>query len=170
MDVEIAQALVEAARRLHGLESVQATVRQVAAVGRSLLPGGDAAGVSMARPGTVRSVEVTDDWAGVVDAAQFETGDGPRLPDEADARLIHIEDVAHDQRWPHFGARAYRLGLGSLLTCQLPSDRAWMSVLTLYARTPGAFDQRARTLAVLYAGHAAIAVPATARRSCTTSS
>jgi hypothetical protein len=109
-------------------------------------------------------VAATDELARAVDAAQYETGEGPCLSAVGEQRVIYIADLGRDRRWPRFAGRAHRLGAGSLLACHLSSERGSLSALNLYARAPGAFAQRARTIAALYAVHAATAVEAARQR------
>jgi hypothetical protein len=161
--MELARALADAARSLDEQVSLEATVRQVASLARTIVPGVDAAGLSVAGGGLLHTAAATDDLAAAGDAAQYETAEGPCLEAAWDQHAIHIDDLTRDRRWPQFTARARHLGIGSLLACHLGSQRGVLSALNLYARAAGAFDQHAQTVARLYATHATIALQSARR-------
>jgi len=85
---------------------------------------------------------------------------GPCLQAVWEDRILRVDDFATETRWPGFSARAAALGAGCLLAAHLSSERGSLSALNLYARKPFAFDEQSRTVAVVYAAHATIALEA----------
>ena len=64
----------------------------------------------------------TDQLAAAVDAAQYQTGQGPCLDTLYDQATVRVADTAAETRWPQFTRRAARLGVGGMLSIQLYAD------------------------------------------------
>jgi putative methionine-R-sulfoxide reductase with GAF domain len=159
-DVELARVFADAAKVLAAQESMGRTAEELVALAVEVVPGADAAGLSLARNGTVVTFAATGELASACDAAQYDTGEGPCLQAVWEDRVLRVEDFTTETRWPAFSARAADLGARSLLAAHLSSERGSVSALNLYARKPSAFDEQSRTIAVIYAAHATIALEA----------
>lgn len=142
------------------------TLEQVVAHCLDVVTSADGAGLTLRRArGRLETVGATDDRAAQVDAAQYDTGEGPCL-DSALSREPHlVQDTASDPRWPRWGQIAADLGVRSVISVQLPAlpsvdDPAPQPVgaINLYARTPGAFSREDLDVAEVYATHAALAL------------
>jgi len=125
----------------------------------TVVPAVDFASITLRRrhqrPETVGSTSPVADRC---DAWQYELDEGPCLDavSEDEAYLIH--DVAHDERWPHWGPRAAAAGAGSILSVRLANDKETLGALNLYASEPHAFDPDSVDLALVFASHAATAI------------
>lgn len=157
-EVELAGVFAEAAKVLAGQESLGTTAEELATLAVSVVPGVDAAGVSLARNGKVDTLGATDDLVRACDEAQYQTGQGPCLEAVWEDRILQVDDLATDPRWPAFAERAVRLGARSMLACHLSSERGSLSALNMYAREPNAFDEQSRRISLIYATHATIAL------------
>jgi GAF domain-containing protein len=156
--VELARVFAEAAKALAGQESLGTTAAELVALAVAVVPGVEAAGVSLARNGHVETVAATDELVNSCDAAQYSTGQGPCLDAVWDDRIVQVDDLASDGRWPEFAKLAVDLGAASMLACHLSSERGTLSALNMYARTPNAFGDQSRRLAMIFATHATIAL------------
>jgi hypothetical protein len=157
-DVELARKFAEVAKALAGQESLGTTMDELALLAVAVVPGVESAGVSLARNGKVETLGATDELVNACDAAQYETGQGPCLDAVWEDRIVLVDDLVTDERWPEFAKRAVELGARSMLACHLSSERGTLSALNMYARTPDAFDDQSKRLSLIYAMHATIAL------------
>jgi hypothetical protein len=150
--VELAERLACAAREFAAQESLQGTMEQVAGLAVEVVPGVDAAGLSVLD--RTRNVVATDSFAGACEALQSRLGEGPAVARESagDAVLVDLDD----DRWPRLSVRLRRLGVRGLIACELAGERVTPARLNLYARQP--LGPEAREVAALYAVHAAVAM------------
>jgi ANTAR domain/GAF domain len=158
--VELARVFAEAAKTLAAQESLAHTAEELVALAVAVVPGAESAGLSLARNGSVGTFAATDELASACDAAQYETGEGPCLQAVWEDRTLLVKDFTIEPRWPAFSEKAAALGARSLLAAHLSSERGSLSAVNLYAREPAAFDEQSRTVAVIYAAHATIALEA----------
>ena len=54
-----------------------------------------------------------------MDALQAETGEGPCLSAVFEEQTLRVNDLAAEERWPAFAARAVEAGAASMLSFQL---------------------------------------------------
>ena len=100
-----------------------------------------------------------------VDALQEEVGQGPCMETAFEQHTVLAPDLAADERWPRFSARAAALGARSMLSFQLYVEGDNLGALNLYSREVGGFDQRSVVVGELFAAHAAVAYSAAQRQS-----
>ena len=74
-----------------------------------------------------------------------------------------------ESRWPRFSPRALELGAASMLSFQLYVEGDNLGALNLYSRHANSFDDDSEHIGLLFATHAAVALPAP-RRSATSTS
>ena len=85
----------------------------------------------------------TDPVVAEVDAAQYDTGEGPCLAVITEGLdSLYADDLREDTRWPAFGPRAVAAGLRSLLAFRLFANDT-LGALNLYARLPRAYGATA---------------------------
>lgn len=161
--MEPAHALTDAARELAVQGTLAATQDRIVALATTLVPGADSAGLVLARSGRLRSVAATDRLAADCDAAQLAAGEGPCVRTARGGGLLVVADFTADRHRSGFAAEAARHGVRGALSCHLSGAQWSAAALTCYARVPGAFGRRSRTLAALYAVHAAIALQSALR-------
>jgi hypothetical protein len=157
-DVELARMFAEAAKALAGQESLATTAEELVSLAVAVVPGVESAGVTLARNGKVETLAATDELVISCDAAQYETAEGPCLDAVWSDRLLLVNDLATDLRWPAFAKRAVELGAASMLACHLSSERGTLSALNMYAREPHSFDDQSKRLSLIFSTHATIAL------------
>ncbi|MFC3765272.1 GAF and ANTAR domain-containing protein [Tenggerimyces flavus] len=96
--------------------------------------------------------------AKLVDALMTEIGEGPCLDAAFGDRVIRVDDMTADGRWPTFTARAAEAGVRSMLSFPLYVQDNDLGALNLYAATPNAFTDEAEHLGLIFATHAAITI------------
>jgi hypothetical protein len=92
-----------------------------------------------------------------VDAVQTETGQGPCIDAAYEHETVRVPDMASEERWPQFAARAFALGAASMLSIQLWVQGGDLGALNLFSRTAGSFTDESEHVGPLFASHAAIA-------------
>ncbi len=154
--------MAELARELHDLRGVEATRDQVVAVAREVLPSCADASIAVVGPdGSLRTVAATDPRARRVDELQQVLDEGPTLDALRSEALVHSYDLALDGRWPRWSSEASRdLGVRSLLSLRLRTQRDEVGVLTLYSAAVGGFGHEERESAQVLAAHGAVALAA----------
>ncbi|MYS91602.1 MULTISPECIES: ANTAR domain-containing protein [Streptomyces] len=152
---ELAEALTVASQQLHETPTPHNTLRTAVRLAVHIMPGAEHAGISeIERGNKFRTLAWTDD---VVRSA--EARHGGREPHGHWEQLWHspvarITDSEADDGWDVLSA----LGLRSALSLRLRADRRRLTVLTAYARKPGAFDEDATRIGRLFTAHVSIAL------------
>jgi PAS domain S-box-containing protein len=108
--------------------------------------------------GKLRTAAATNEIASQCDQSQIDLAEGPIIEVIADHRLRRIDDLDDDPRWPRFAAHASRLGMRSLLVCELPVLRSGPGTLNLYSDDPHAFTPIAELVAPVFAARASLAL------------
>ena len=141
----------------HG--DVEATLQAITAAAVTTVPGADECSISyvIAR----RQVEpraATGELPRYLDTLQQELGEGPCLDAIWGNRVVRVEDLRTDDRWPAFAARAAEQGIGSMLCFQLFVAGDQLGAMNMYSRQPHAFDHESPEIGQIFAGHAAVAL------------
>jgi GAF domain-containing protein len=99
----------------------------------------DGAGLMMADDrGVLRSVMVSSDAVGALEAAELDMGRGPCVESHRTASaVIHADVDVVDARWPEFGPSARAGGVRAAHAIPLLGDGAAIGVLNLFRATPG---------------------------------
>src|SRR3954464_15441120 len=97
-------------------ESLDGNLRQVAALAVRNVPGADFAGITLLRAGRPTTAVFTDPASPEIDAAQYETGEGPCLDAFRQNRMFSVEDTRTERRWPTFASVAAEHGVLSTLS------------------------------------------------------
>jgi GAF domain-containing protein len=129
----------------------EAVVRRAVEV----VPGCDLASITLRkRRGRAETVAATDATAERLDAIQYSLGEGPCLDAAFERENVVVPSVATETRWPRWAGSADEHGLGSVLAVRLHTAEETLGALNLYSRTPGAFDEEAVDIAVIFSAHA----------------
>ncbi len=154
----VADQLGELARSLQSHRDSEEMLNELVTAAVRLIPGVDEASISVVtdRRG-VSSRLPTGELPARVDALQEETGQGPCLDAMYDQHTLRVSDMAHEQRWPRFAARAAEAGAASMLSIQLWVEGDNLGALNLYSRRVDAFDDESEQVGLLFASHAAVA-------------
>lgn len=160
--------IAELARAVHGVSEAEfgpdRVIRHVTESAVQILPDVDHAGFTMvvrdaAGTPTLESTAETDLIARQFDVLQHEYGDGPCFEAIWNERIVGIDDVETEPRWPELmRAVRERTPIRSNLSIQLYVSGRELGALNLFSGTPHAFDEEARDLAETLATHAAIAL------------
>jgi transcriptional regulator with GAF, ATPase, and Fis domain len=158
---DLAETFAEVARALRAEGSVQATLEKIVELAVSTIDGCDHAGVTLVEDGAVRTPAASDDVPALVDAVQYETGEGPCLDAIREHEVFQTDDLTQEARWPNFSRRAAEeSGVLSMLAYRLFVEADTMGALNLFSRERDAFDADDRAVGSIFAAHAAVALSA----------
>ena len=165
MNSELSEIFAEVARSLRAVEGVQATLDRIVTLAVQVIDGCDHAGVSFVQGRIVVTPAASDDVPRLVDAVQYETGEGPCLDAIREHEVFETDDLPGETRWPHFSARAAReSGVVSVLSFRLFVEEDTLGALNLYSKRPAAFDADDRVVGSVFAAHAAVALSAAVKQ------
>lgn len=103
-------------------------------------------------------VVATDDTARRLEDVQFNLGQGPGIDAFRDGRVTLAADLAHESRWPGFGAAMADSPVAAVFAFPLQLGAATLGILMLHRREPGPLDGPDLTRAVRLANAAASAL------------
>lgn len=154
---ELSQSLAELSGLLFAQETLDTTLHRVAVLASHLLPGADAASVTVAdsdgKPSTASS---TQDLASQLDAEQYRLDEGPCLAALRERELFQIDSMADETRWSQFCPLALDAGIASLLAVPLAANGT-SGAINFYSRRSYIYTSVDRAIASLFAGQAAVA-------------
>jgi len=81
--------------------------------------------------------------AEALDENQYAYGDGPCLTAAREHTVVHVPDVATDDRWPGYTQAAAAAGIGSVLGVPFELNGEARAALNIYADQPHAYDRSA---------------------------
>ena len=161
-DLPLADELAAVFARMSGLllseETVDRALGVLSALAQETVPGATGAGVSMLDGQRRKSSGSTDDRVRQADDLQYELDEGPCLAAAAGRRLVRIDDLGADPRWPLWASAAAELGLKAAMSAPLVAGDVSMGAIKVYADEPGSFDNRSEQLLTLFAAQAAMLV------------
>ena len=141
----------------HG--DVDATLKAITVSAVCTISQAEECGVSyVVGRSVVESRAATGELPAAVDALQEEVGQGPCLDAVWEQRIVRVDDVGTDERWPAFAEKAADLGVGSMLCFQLFVEGDKLGALNVYSGRPAAFDEESQDIGLMLAGHAAVAL------------
>lgn len=157
-DDALSLSLMELSRLLLKEETVSSTLERVAVLAAHLLPGVDAASITVAddagRPSTASS---TDELVSTLDHEQYRLNEGPCLAALRERRHFQIDSMSEEVRWQLFCPIALAAGINSLMAIPLGSDGATQGAINFYSQHAHVFTPTDRALATLFAAQAAVA-------------
>jgi transcriptional regulator with GAF, ATPase, and Fis domain len=154
-----AEAFADVARALLAEGDVQHTLQKIVDLAVDTIDGCDYAGISYLKDGKGSTPAASHEVPRVVDAIQYETGEGPCLDAIREHEVFESGDLSRERRWPNFAARAQReTGVTSMLCFRLFVKSETLGALNLYSKAPYAFSEESRTVGVVFAAHAAVAL------------
>jgi GAF domain-containing protein len=138
--------------------TVETALGLLSSLAQETVPGSSGAGVSIIHDGRRTSSGSTDDRVRQADSLQYDLGEGPCLTAATERRLIRIDDLAEDRRWPRWADAALPLGLQAAMSAPLTAGTQSLGAIKVYADRQGVFDARSEELLSLFAAQAAILV------------
>ncbi|MGB8649238.1 MAG: ANTAR domain-containing protein [Mycobacteriales bacterium] len=154
----VTRALQELGRTLLTEESLEQVLDKVAHVVLRSVPNAVAVSVTLVQGGRATSAGDAGEAAAALDAHQYAAGYGPCLDAAVAGELVHVTDMREETRWPAYTPFCVEHGVLSSLSIPLPLQQAVLGALNVYGVLPGAFDAPDVELAVMLAGHAAVAL------------
>lgn len=145
-------------------ETVAEVLWQVVQAARHVVSGADVVSVTLrAADGAFHTPLETDPVATRLDALQAKLKEGPCLTasDEPDTTVAVSDDLAREPRWPQFGPAAAEQGMGAVTATRLlPAAQSSQlsGALNIYSRHPGGLSETDRSVALLLAVHASLAL------------
>lgn len=154
-----AQELADLARLLEAEDDTDAMLADLVAAAVAQIPGTDEGSISIVTGRrNITSQSPTSGLPERVDALQVETGEGPCLSAVYEQQTVRVNDMAAEQRWPAFAARAVTAGAASMLSFQLYVEGDNLGALNLYGRKPGGFTDESEHIGLMLAAHGAVAL------------
>ncbi|AAS02703.1 MULTISPECIES: GAF and ANTAR domain-containing protein [Mycobacterium avium complex (MAC)] len=117
------------------------------------VPGAQEAGITVtSRQNEVSTPSVTDDCARLLDEFQQRYLEGPCLHAAWTRKVVVVDDLRTDSRWPKYQADALaRTPIRSILSLPMYAGELSMGALNFYAERPHAFSDDSRRMAALFA-------------------
>jgi putative methionine-R-sulfoxide reductase with GAF domain len=120
-------------------ESLDANLHQVAELAVRNVQGADFAGITLIRAGRPTTAVFTDPASPEIDAAQYETGEGPCLDAFRQNMIFKVDDTRTETRWPTFARTAADHGVLSTLSLPLTAGAGAIGALNMYSQTVNGF-------------------------------
>jgi hypothetical protein len=161
---EIGTVLGELAAAFSGLVEVLLdgrhpclTPERIVDVAARVMPGCRHAALAVIEQHRPRTLASTDAVPDHVDAAQFDSGEGPSLDVLVTDDYVHVDDLASDHRWPQFARRAVEVGnVRSMISYRLYLGRHRRAALSFYSTWPHAFDDVAAAIGAIFAAYCSL--------------
>lgn len=146
---------------------LDAALKLVVVMSRSVMRGADGVSITLARDGRLRTVAASNDVVLQMDHDQYDTGEGPCLDAAKQGALFSSTALELEDRWPHFVPRARARGIESIMSTPVMSGDRPLGALNVYSRAPDALASHEQEWASQFAQEAsrvllAAATPATA--------
>ena len=105
-DDDVHRKIADLARELHGDDSDEQVAKTIVENALVDIPGVAYAGLTVAIDRkSIASFGSTHDVADVHDRIQAELGEGPCISAAPADRIVRVDDLENEQRWPTSGAR-----------------------------------------------------------------
>jgi GAF domain-containing protein len=139
-------------------QTVQSVLDRVLELTQTTIANADAVGITLRRNDHLLTVAATVPVVAMFDDVQTKRGGGPGLQATHDATTIVVENLAQDERWPHFARTALSEGFKSVLAIPLVPVAAPIGALVIYSSSVIHVDDVTQMHATLLARQAAIAI------------
>ena len=151
-----ALAVAERARQIAADPSPEKTIGQIVQLALESVDCDYASVTLVHADGRVETVASSDPLVDRADALQYDLHEGPCLTAAVESGRWAVAETATDPRWPQWGPRAAELGLHSILSVHLFTDRTMLGALNLYARASHQYTDDDIAAAELVAAHASV--------------
>jgi GAF domain-containing protein len=152
------EALASITRFLVTDVSLGDVLLQVARATVDAMPRAEMAGITMgSEDGQPVTGVFTDPESPEIDAAQYESGNGPCLDAWRSKKVVRVDDMADaSDRYPEFSKAAMAHGVLSTLSLPLVAGSQGIGALNLYAQAPESFSEEDEQIGVELASTAAV--------------
>lgn len=143
-------------RALRAVDGETVRLQMVVDAAPALVPTCDYAGMTLNEQGGVVTRVSSDDVVRRANELQFELCEGPCLEMDRAQDTVVIPDLACDHRWPRWSTSVQEeLGVSSMMSLLVYTDRRSYGALSLYASRGRRFDSEDVAIAQGPAGHLA---------------
>jgi GAF domain-containing protein len=149
-------AYAERARTIAKTSSPADTIAAIVALALECVDCDYASVTVVNADGSVETVASSDQLVDRADALQYELGEGPCLTAAEHGGLWAVAETGTDPRWPRWGPQAAALGLHSILSIHLFTDRTMLGALNLYAAQSHQYSDDDIENAQVVAAHASV--------------
>jgi GAF domain-containing protein len=157
---EVVAGLSTVYRRLSGVllsdETLQSALRLVTTLAAETVPGSTGAAVTLTDEGRLMTTAATDETVRQADELQYEVDAGPCLEAMRQQRVVRVDDLAHETRWPEWTSRARSLGIASVLSVPLHLRGEVSGAIKVYAPQPLLFGPREEHLLAMFGEQASV--------------
>jgi GAF domain-containing protein len=122
-------------------------------IAKDSVAGADEVSITLVRGSKPYTAAYTGQLALDADELQYERGYGPCVDAGLSGVVLTIDDMRHETRWLDYAAAVLPRGVLSSLSVPLPVQTDVVGALNCYSRTPSAFPDRSREIALQLAGH-----------------
>ncbi|MET3804482.1 GAF domain-containing protein [Nakamurella sp. UYEF19] len=151
-----ALSFAERARKIASHQSPDEAIAQIVQLALDSVDCDYASVTLVHADGTLETVASSHPVVDQADALQYELTEGPCLTAAETNGLFVIPETATDPRWPNWGPRAAALGLHSILSIHLFTERDVLGALNLYARPSYQYSEDDIEAAQVVAAHASV--------------
>jgi GAF domain-containing protein len=155
-DPELREAFAALTQFFIGAQTLDETLLRVAEMSNRAVPAAAFVGITLMSGGRPQTTVFTDPVAPEIDAAQYDTGEGPCLHAFRTGNVVPVDSTRVDARWPAFSAACVEHEIFSTLSIPLTVDTVTHGALNLYSTTEQAFDAEQAETAALFGAQAAI--------------
>jgi GAF domain-containing protein len=117
------------------------------------VPGAEQSSITLIRGTKAATAASTGPLPIALDEIQYEQGYGPCLDAGRSDEVMHVDDMATEERWPAYTPLAFRHGVHSSLSLPLPVESYLVGALNTYATRKGAFDRESIAVGTALAAH-----------------
>lgn len=107
--------------------------------------------VTLFRERRSATVAFSEDFAESLDELQYASGDGPCVTALRIGRVIEVQDLLHEERWPSYRRGAVEAGIRSVLAVPIVLGPGAQAALNCYAGEAGVFGDEVRASAEAFA-------------------
>lgn len=159
---DLSVRMASLARDLRSGQDHESTLQHIVDSAVELVAPCETASITLAnKRGEIRSAATSSQPALRNDEIQQELQEGPCVAAALQQPVVSIADLANEDRWPQWAARAREeLGFGSGLCVRLFTHERGIGALNLFSSEPGQFNDDEEQEAVAVAAHAAVALAA----------
>lgn len=161
-ELPLAEELAMVFARMSGVllseETVASSLVLVTSLASETLPGAGGAGMTLVDGnGRPTSAAATDEHVEYADRLQYELNEGPCLTAWAERRVVRIDDVADEPRWPRW-CPAISHQVRSVLSAPLVAGDQALGAMKVYASAPDAYGAREEHVLGLFADQASVLI------------
>lgn len=157
--LEISPGMLRALEKLTTLletdDALDKTFDSIVELSVGVVPGCDAAAVTVRTDAGPRTTSATGDFALEIDQIQYDEDEGPCLEAMASNALQRIKAISAEARWPAFVPRAQAAGFGSNMSFPLAVNGT-VGALNIYSRRESMFDESAVEIGKVFVRQARI--------------